>query len=275
MKFRPVLWRTFDPDGGVHHYCRKPENVAAEVAWATEDGRATIHHGDCLDVMRSMPDGSVDAVVTDPPYASVSESASLVRMEAFGKTAARRTRAPSDTQFFEAWIREHLNEWARVLKPTGAVWLTLDWRGAMALDTAAARLGLKAPAVGVWDRGGLGMGSILRHVYECFVVLPMEGFERRLTDEPDVWRFDWSPGNRETGHSAEKPVGLYRRALRLVAHAGALILDPFAGSGTTGVAAIQEGCRFVGIEREAQYVEIAKARIANEAKQGSLFGGAS
>ena len=64
----PVLWRAFDPDGGAHDYCRRPENVATEVAWATADGRATIHHGDCLDVMRSMPDGSVDAVVCDPPY---------------------------------------------------------------------------------------------------------------------------------------------------------------------------------------------------------------
>jgi len=69
VAFNPVLWRAFDPDGNAHDYCRRPENVCTEVAWATADGRATIHHGDCLDVMRSMPDGSVDAVVTDPPYA--------------------------------------------------------------------------------------------------------------------------------------------------------------------------------------------------------------
>jgi site-specific DNA-methyltransferase (adenine-specific) len=52
---------------------------------------------------------------------------------------------------------------------------------------------------------------------------------------------------------------------------GGTVLDPFLGSGTTLVAALQEGCKAIGIEREAPYVEIAKARVAHEAAQGSLF----
>jgi len=233
--------------------------------------KVTLYCGDSLAVLPTLTRGSVDAIVTDPPYASISESGSLVRMEAFGKTAARRTRAPSDVQFFEAWIREHLAEWASVLSPRGAVWMTIDWRGAMALDDAAARLGLRTPAVGVWDRAGLGMGSILRHVYECFAILPMEGFERRLTDEPDLWRVPWSPGNRETGHSAEKPVELYSRAIRLVSDRGATVLDPFTGSGTTALACIKDGMQFVGIEREEQYCEIAKRRIQEAEQAFALF----
>lgn len=76
-------------------------------------------------------------------------------------------------------------------------------------------------------------------------------------------------------HPTVKPVDLMRWLVRLVTPLGGTVLDPFLGSGTTGVAALQEGCRFIGIEREAQYVEIAKARISNEARQGSLFGGVS
>jgi site-specific DNA-methyltransferase (adenine-specific) len=72
-------------------------------------------------------------------------------------------------------------------------------------------------------------------------------------------------------HPTVKPVDLMRWLVRLVTPLGGTVLDPFLGSGTTGVAALQEGCRFIGIEREAQYVEIAKARIAHEAAQGSLF----
>jgi DNA modification methylase len=107
------------------------------------------------------------------------------------------------------------------------------------------------------------MGHILRHVYECFAVLPMNGFQRTLTDEPDLWRVQWTPGNRETGHAAEKPIELYRRALRLVAAPGALVVDPFAGSGTTIVAALLEGMDAIGIERDADSVECARARCAN------------
>ena len=72
-------------------------------------------------------------------------------------------------------------------------------------------------------------------------------------------------------HPTVKPVDLMRWLVRLVTPHGATVLDPFLGSGTTLVAALQEGCRAIGIEREAQYVEIAKARVAHESKQGSLF----
>lgn len=73
-------------------------------------------------------------------------------------------------------------------------------------------------------------------------------------------------------HPTVKPVDLMRWLVRLVTPPGGLVLDPFTGSGTTGVAAVLEDCRFLGIEREAEYVEIARARIINEAQQGRLFG---
>lgn len=66
------------------------------------------------------------------------------------------------------------------------------------------------------------------------------------------------------------------RAMRLLGvPPDGVILDPFCGSGTTGVAALQEGMRFIGIEREAQYCEIARRRIADAAAQGNLFDGAA
>lgn len=238
----------------------------------TSDNPVSVVEGEALDVLRALPDATFDAVVTDPPYAQVSEAASLVVIEGYGRSKVRRRRLPMDCQFFEAWIREHLTEWARVLKPTGAVWLTIDWRGALAVDDAAGRLGLRATCVGVWDRGGLGMGGILRHVYECFAVVPMEAFERLHTDEPDLWREPWSPGNRQAGHSAEKPVPLFQRAIRLVSPPGGLILDPFGGSGTTGVAAAKEDCRCVLVEREPTYAAIARRRVADAMGTGLLAG---
>ena len=104
------------------------------------------------------------------------------------------------------------------------------------------------------------MGHVLRHVYECFAVITMPEWERIATDEPDVWRCKWTPGDRTMGHSAEKPESLMTRAIRLLAKSGT-VLDPFMGSGTTMVAAARLGFGFIGIEREREHCDTAIARL--------------
>ena len=229
--------------------------------------------GDALDLVRSLPDGAVDAIVSDPPYASTGDAASLMVREG----------APKEIQFYEAWAREHLREWLRVMGPKGAAWFTCDWRGAMAFDMSAHRLGCKPPVVGVWDRGGLGMGHVLRKVWEAFVVVQGAEFVRRRADEPDLWRHEWRAAHRSGLHGAEKPIALVARAVRLVSDPGAVVLDPFAGSGTTGEAAIREGRRAILFERDPEFAAIAAGRCEaavdgrdwRRPEQGALFGVAS
>ena len=230
--------------------------------------RWEVIHGDCLDVMRAMPDASVDAIVTDPPYASTGDTAIA---------ASRTMRVPPETQFFESWLRDHAREWIRVLKPDGAMWLSLDWRGCLILDSVIARLGVRRPVVvGVWDKRLIGMGGILRKSFETFAIVLCDERKVEPTGQRDVWQFDWGACiPKDTEHPAEKPIALMREAVRLLAPKGGLVLDPFLGSGTTGVAALEEGCRFVGIEREAEYVSIARARIEAAARAPMFdFGGA-
>lgn len=210
--------------------------------------------GDSLDALRALPDASIDAIVSDPPYASTGDAASVM------KSRDGASAVPREVQFYEAWAREHLREWVRVLKPTGAAWFTCDWRGAMAFDLAAHKLRIKAPVVGVWDRGGLGMGHILRKTWEAFVVVPMLGFERKAADVPDLWRVEWTIAQRGHEHAAEKPETLFRKAVRLVSDPDAVILDPFAGSGTTGPSALAEGRRVILIERDDEYRDICTRR---------------
>ncbi len=245
--------------------------------------RWCVVEGDALALLASLPDGCVDAVVTDPPYASTGDAASVMQ------SRDGVAHVPREHQFYEAWAREHLREWVRVLRCDGAAWFTCDWRGAMAFDLIAHKLGHRTPVVGVWDRGGLGMGSILRKTWEAFVVIPMPRFQRKRTDAADLWRFEWSAARRECSHAAQKPLPLYERAIWLVSSdtkagaPGALILDPFAGSGTTGEAAIRTGRRVILLERDADYAEIARRRCEAAAQgtdwradphQLSLLGGA-
>ncbi len=87
------------------------------------------------------------------------------------------------------------------------------------------------------------------------------------TNEPR----EMNPRPRGNHHPTVKPTDLMRYLCRLVTPPGGVVLDPFTGSGSTGKAAILEGFRFIGIEREAEYVEIAKARIAAVIGGGTLF----
>jgi site-specific DNA-methyltransferase (adenine-specific) len=82
------------------------------------------------------------------------------------------------------------------------------------------------------------------------------------------------PMDQHSSHPTVKPTDLMRYLCRLITPPGGIVLDPFMGSGSTGKAAMAEGFRFIGIEREAEYVEIARARISAEAekpRQLSLF----
>jgi DNA modification methylase len=223
--------------------------LAGRARWCVVEGEA-------LEALQSLGDDAVDAIVTDPPYASTGDAASVM-MSREGTASV-----PREVQFYEAWAREHLREWVRVLRPDGAAWFTCDWRGAMTFDLAAHKIGVKSPVVGVWDRGGLGMGHILRKTWEAFVVIPMPRFTRKRADVPDLWRVEWSAARRECDHAAQKPVALYERAVELVTSPGAVVCDPFAGSGTTGEAALRKGRRVILCERDADYAAIARRRCA-------------
>lgn len=228
--------------------------------YASSCGRVTLYQCEARDIVPKLKD--IDAVVTDPPYAVTSQASSEV---------SRTTRQTRETQFFEAWLREELGRFLLCCKPSAAWWMTIDWRGAMVLDTACARLNLNEPKVGVWDKESIGMGGILRNSYECFAVVTLPEWENFTRSEPDVWRHRWTQGNRDSEHPAEKPVPLFTRALDLVSPKGATVLDPYMGSGTAGIACIRSGRRFIGIERDPDRYAEALARITNELAQGDLF----
>lgn len=217
--------------------------------WQSDDGQITLYCGDCLEILPTLEPGSVDAVVTDPPYAITGGGVSV---------AGRSTEAAFDTQFFRVWCRALLDS-AECVKRDGAWWFTIDWRGAVAVEQASIGSGFRLAGVGVWDRGGLGMGYAMRKTFENFVLLVGEGWKRTNTDEPDIWRIPWYPSSRLHGHDAEKPSALMERGIELVG--GDIILDPFMGSGTTGVACVRTGRRFIGIEIERKYFDIAVRRI--------------
>ncbi|MCL2556866.1 MAG: site-specific DNA-methyltransferase [Treponema sp.] len=220
-------------------------------------GGCELYLGDCMEILPTL--GKVDAVITDPPYSINGGGASIAGMS---------VEDAFDVQFYRAWFCEMLSLLEEATTAAAAIWATIDWRGCHAIEQAAVKSKFRMAGVGVWDRGGLGMGYALRKTYENFVVLVREEWRRLKTDEPDVWRHEWYPSNRKHGHQAEKPAALMKRAISLIG--GQTILDPFMGSGTTGVACAELGRKFVGVEIDERYFDIACKRIEAAQAQGRL-----
>jgi adenine-specific DNA-methyltransferase len=218
---------------------------------------AEIIHGDCLDVMRGMPDASVDAIVTDPPYG--------INDSPLAGTNGRQTNTwhpPTtwDATINPAWCREA----ARVAPVV--VWFG-HWRKRFEVE-AAMPMPIRCEIVWRKDRH-VGFPCPLAMQDERVWVFAAKGIKAREF-ATTVWDHAGIPSWSYKHHKNEKPVGLMARLIRVFTDPSALILDPFAGSGSTGVAAAQEGRRFIGIECDPDHAETARRRIADAQAQTTL-----
>lgn len=217
--------------------------------------------GDCLDVLRSMPDASVDAVVTDPPYGINTKSDGTGKLSPW-----------ADLCNAALWYREWIGQCRRILKPTGCLWSFLNWRSMVTFQKAACDLGWPIESVLVWDKEWIGPGGHrgLRPSYEMVALWAMPEFTIDDRSLPDIQRFKWS-GHKPTGHPAEKPAALCRWIIE--SSNARVVLDPFNGSGSTGVACAQIGCQYIGIELDETWAESSRRRIAEAAN--TLYAGAN
>jgi hypothetical protein len=118
----------------------------------------------------------------------------------------------------------------------------------------------------VWDKKIIGLGHHLRPRWEMIYLCHKGKPPRLATAEADIW-----PVARKlrTDHPCEKPLELMRKAVRLVAAPGSLICDPFAGIASTGMAALMEGCRFLGMEIDTRHCDLGRRRLAAVATPAS------
>lgn len=212
-------------------------------------------HGDCLEVLRTLPAGSVDAVVTDPPYGINTKSDGSGKLSPWG-----------DLVNSAFWYAEWFRLCRRVLKSSGCMWSFLNWRSLVTFQKAACDVGWPIESLLVWDKQWIGPGGTvgLRPSYELVALWGKEEFAIADRGLPDVRACKWS-SQKPTGHPAEKPVDLVRWLLDVSCAAGGVVADPFCGSGTTGVAAVMSDRAFIGIEQDEHWAESARRRISEAA----------
>lgn len=232
-----------------------------------QTSNVTIYQGDCLEVMRQLPSGSVDLVVTSPPYnlgltkrtnPRSSKDSNWKNAKLYDGYGDYDDNMPHDE--YVAWMRDVLSECWRLISDDGAIYFNHKPRikkGNLWLPHEL-NPGLPLRQNIIWDRGlGFNFGSTFYTPSHEYIMMFAKPKFRLLEGKPlDVWSFGFA---RKNDHPAPFPVELPLRAIR---HTNAkTILDPFMGSGTTGVAAKMLGRKFVGIERYAEYVTNAVERI--------------
>ena len=241
----------------------------------TSAERHQMLRADCLDVLSHLPAASVDALITDPPYSSgglyASERSAASRHK-YELTARfmHRTDFAGDQRDQRAWTRwcaEWLRLVYRALKPGAVVAIFSDWRQLPALTDALQMADLVWRGTAVWDKteGSRPVPGRPRNQSE-FIVWGSKGMLPRSREVPVLPGVHREPVRQQDRHHLTgKPLPLMRWLSKLCVPGG-LILDPFAGSGSTGVAALLEGRRFLGIERDAHYHAVAEKRLEAAAR---------
>lgn len=209
-------------------------------------GDATLYLGDCLEILPTLE--KVDAVVTDPPY-GIGEAA--------GKNASRGKLAVAKDFGNDSWDDEPIDaELIQLVRDAGK-WAVIFGGNYYALPPAKCWL--------VWDKEN--GDSDFADCELAWTNLPKA--VRRI-------RYMWNGMLRANGeargdHPTQKPIGVMAWAINHVPAPCQTILDPFMGSGTTGVAAANLQRTFIGIEREPKYFDIACTRIENAQRQQRMF----
>lgn len=220
----------------------------------------SVHIKDSFAWLRGLGSESVDLVITDPPYSS------LEKHRAKGTTTRLKVSDASSNEWFEVIgndrLPELLRELYRVLRPDRHCYVFSDTDTLFHLRPAAEAAGFEMRRVIVWDKIHIGMGYGYRSQVE-FVMYLRKG-KRQVAD--------LGVGNLlrakrvSNGYPTEKPVALLEVLVGQSAFRGELVIDPFLGSGSTGVAALRKGCRFAGCDISPKSIVTAMPRLAAEAE---------
>lgn len=211
-------------------------------------GPCTLYHGDCLEIMPTIQVGSVDACVTDPPYGV---SLSEVRTKHTRKTAKYNSTEDTPESIIPL-IRSAILECVRIA-PSVAVLpgIRLLQHYPIAKDIGTVFFPNGA-GIGPW---GFVCGHPILYYGKCPYLA------KRMGSRPNgVSATHWNR-RKDAEHPCEKPLQMMEWVVKRASLEGQTVLDPFMGSGTTGIACVQSGRKFIGIEKDAKYFDIACKRI--------------
>ncbi|QTC86834.1 site-specific DNA-methyltransferase [Brevundimonas pondensis] len=243
-----------------------------------------ILRGDCIEVLKGLPDKSVDMVFADPPY-NLQLGGDLLRPDNSKVDAVDDDWDKFDSfAAYDAFTRAWLTECRRVLKDEGSLWVIGSYHNIFRLGSAMQDLGFWVLNDIIWRKSNPMpnfKGTRFTNAHETLIWAAKSREQKRYTfnydalkafNEDTQMRSDWTlalctgnerlkDDNGDKAHPTQKPEALLHRVLLSASRVGDVILDPFFGTGTTGAAAKRLGRHFIGIERDETYAKLAEKRI--------------
>lgn len=251
--------------------------------WRSGDARVRLFKGDCVSVLNALPAESVDVIFADPPYflSNGGTTCRAGKRTSVDKGAWDRSQGVEENHAFN---HKWLAACNRVLKPNGTIWVSGTGHVIYSVGYAMQQQGFKPLNEIVWEKPNPppnlscryfthSTETILwaarnrksRHHFEYDTMRELNGGKQMKS----VWRMT-APGKSEKTHGrhpTQKPVSLLGRLLTASCPPGGVVLDPFNGSGTTGVAAVQLGHQYIGVDLENAYLDLTTARLLEAAPE--------
>lgn len=217
-----------------------------------------LYNDDCMNVFPSLSNGSIDMIITDPPY-------STPVISGYGRNSSMKNYA--DLSIQEGYVKSLKKQFERILKPSGSVFMFCDDKYYPSIFRAF--YDWKTVQLLIWDKGQIGMGRPFRKRHELIVYANREVVDynrsENISHYPTVLQY--KPVNSKVRlHPAQKPTDLIRDIILGFTNPEDIVLDPFMGSGSTGEACGEINRQFIGIELNEEIFNIAQNRIISEAR---------
>jgi len=217
----------------------------------------SIIYGDALTVLRKLPSNSVDLIITDPPYLiNYKTNRRLDKDSYLSKPIA------NDQASFKRKMLFILKELHRVLKDNSAIYIYTSWKTIDVWKPMVEQF-FNIKNIIVWVKNNWTVGDLeaqYAQQYELVIYANKGKCPLRGKRDTDVWFFNRVPNNKLL-HPNQKPVEMIKYMIEKSSDVGDVILDPFFGSGSVGVACLETGRKFIGIEIDLRYCQIAKQRL--------------
>lgn len=259
-----------------------PIEGAHDVAYHNPLG-ATLLQGDSLEILKTFESESFDMVFADPPYflSNGGMTCKNGKMVSVNKGKWDKSKGALENHEFNLrWLQEC----QRVLKPNGTIWVSGTQHVIYSIGFAMQTLGYRVLNDIAWFKVNpppnlscryfthgtetiiwAGKNAATKHTFNYKLMKEMNGGKQMK----NLWNI-MSPRKAEKAHGkhpTQKPIQLLERIILSASNEGDLILDPFSGSSTTGVACLKHGREFVGIEMSDEYIELSSARLDDIAEE--------
>ena len=236
-----------------------------------------LHNGDCLEVMRSIANNSIDLVATDCPYKIVSGGCRKIPKDGERETSGILTHRHKDNKRTD-WVdavrtgkmfanndiefKDWLPDVYRILKDKSHCYIMVNSRNLAELQKQSEKVGFKFQNLLMWDKGNVTPNRWYMQGFECILMLRKGGAKNiNNLGSSNILKVPNIIGNKT--HPTEKPIDLMRILIENSTQPNEIVLDPFMGSGSTMIACLNTNRKGIGIELDKHYFDVASKRIAD------------